>query len=66
MWVFFYYYCFEEEFEIRDGDTYGSSFIVQDCFNFPRPFSFFQIKLSILSRSIKNCVGILMGIILNL
>ena len=30
-------------------------------------FLFFDIKLSIaLSRSVKNCVGILMGIVLNL
>ena len=35
MWGFFYYYCFEEQFEIRDGDASGSYFIIQYCFSFP-------------------------------
>lgn len=31
----FYYYCSVVELEIRDGDTSGSSFIVQDCISYP-------------------------------
>ena len=39
-------------------------FIVQDCFSYSG-FQFFHIKLSIV-LSVKNCVGILVGIALNL
>ena len=54
------------ELEVRDGDVPRRSFIVQSCFGYPG-FMFFHIKLSIvLSRSVKNCVGILMGIALTL
>ena len=53
------------EFDVRDSDAAGSSFIIQHCFCYP--VFFFHMKLSIvLSRSVKNCVGILMGIALNL
>ena len=31
----FYYYTSVVEHEIRDNDTSGSSFIVQDCFRYP-------------------------------
>jgi hypothetical protein len=46
------------------------SFIVQDCFSYPGVFLFvclfFYMKLRIvLSRPVKKCVGILMGIVLN-
>ena len=62
----FYYYSSIVEVEIRDGDTSGHSFIRQDCSSYPE-FLFSHMKLSIvLSRSAKNCVGILMGIVLNL
>jgi hypothetical protein len=42
---------------------------VQDFFFYPRypGFLIFHIKLSaILSRSVHNCVGVMMGIVLNL
>ena len=45
------------ELEIKNYDTYESSFIVQDCFSYPE-FFFLYMKLNIvLLRSI-NCVGI--------
>ena len=41
-------------------------FYFQYCFSYPR-FLFFYMKLkTVLSRSVNNCVGILMGIALNL
>ena len=48
--------------EIRGSDTSGSSFIVQDCFSYPGFFVFPYVVEYIISRSVKNCVGILMGI----
>ena len=36
----YYYYCSAVQLEIRDGDTSRSSFIVQDCFSYPRFFVF--------------------------
>ena len=45
------------EFEVRDGDACGSSFIVQEYFSYPWFFCFFHMKLSIvLSRSVKKCI----------
>ena len=62
----FHYCCSAIEFEVRDGNASRSSFTVKDCFGYPE-FLFFHIKLIIvLSRSVKNFVGILMGIVLNL
>ena len=60
-------YCSSvEEFQVRDCDAFRSSFTVQDCFDYPGCF-FFDMKLSIvLSWSVKNFAGILMGITLNL
>ena len=53
------------ELDVRDGDASGSSFVVQDCFGYP--VLFFYMKLIIVfSESVKNCVGILVGIALNL
>jgi hypothetical protein len=53
------------QLEIRADDTSRSSFVVQDCFSYPE-FVFFHMKLKIaLLRSVNNCVGILMGIELN-
>jgi hypothetical protein len=61
----FYYYCSVVQLEIRDGDASKSSFIVHDYYSYP--VFFFHMKLRItLSRSVKMCVGILMGILLNL
>lgn len=52
--------------EIRHGDTSISSFIVQDCFNYPGSFVSFHMKLRVtLLRYVNNCVGILMEIALN-
>jgi hypothetical protein len=31
----FYYYCSVVQLEIMNGDTYRSSFILQDCFEYP-------------------------------
>ena len=50
-----------------DGDTSSSSLIAQNCFSDPGGFLCFHMKLKIvLSISVKNCIGILMGIALNL
>jgi hypothetical protein len=51
---------------IKDGDAYGSSFVVQDHFSYAG-FLFFHMRLRIaLSRFVKNCAGIWMAIALNL
>jgi hypothetical protein len=58
----FYYHSSVLQLEVRFGDSSRNSFIVQDCFSYSG-FLFFHMKLRIvLSRSIKNCVGILKGI----
>jgi hypothetical protein len=65
----FYYYCFVVQFEASESDISRSYFIVQDFFFFlaTLDFLFFCLKFRIvLSRSVKNCVGILMRIALNL
>jgi hypothetical protein len=57
------------QLEVRDGGSPRSSFIVKNCFHYPEFFVclFFHMKLRIdLSMSLKNCVEILMGIVLNL
>ena len=54
------------EFEVWDCDASRSSFVVQDCFDYPGFFVSY-IKLStVLSRSVKIFAGILMDIALNL
>ena len=50
----FYHYCSVIQVEVKDGDSPRSSFIFKNC-----------LKIS-LSVCLKNCVGILMGIELNL
>ena len=62
-----FHYCSSvTELDVRHGDASGRSFIEQDCFGYPG-FFVFHIKLSIVfSRSVKNCVEILMGIALSL
>ena len=67
----FQYCSYVVEFEVRDCDASGNSFIIQDCFGYPVFLFcfvlFFHMELSIaLSRSVKNCTGILVGIALNL
>lgn len=65
----FYYYRFVGHIDIRNGDNgerSSRSFIVQDCFSNPW---FLCIHLNwriILLRSVKNDVGILVGIASNL
>ena len=67
--VFRLFVCFVSclvQLEVRDGDSSRSSFIVENCFCYPK-FLFFQMNLQIaLSISVNNCVGILIGIVLNL
>ena len=53
------------ELVVRNGDAPGSSFIMKDSFGYPVLFLYMKLSI-ILSRSIKNCVGILMGIALSL
>ena len=62
-----FHYCSSViELDVRDGDASASSFIIQDCFGY-LGFLFFHMKMSIaLLRCMKNCVGILMVIALNL
>lgn len=62
----FYYYCSVVQLEVTPrNDTSRSSFIVQNCFSYLE--FFFHTKLTIaLLRSVKNYVGISMGIALNL
>jgi hypothetical protein len=52
----FYHNCFVEKLEVRHGDSPRGSFIVDNSFCYPRFFCY----------SVKNRVGMLMGIALNL
>ena len=62
-----FHYCSSTiELDVRDGDASRSSFIIQDYFGYPGVFVFpYEVDYCSL-RSVKNCVGILMGIALNL
>jgi hypothetical protein len=63
----FYYYCVWYSLEIRASDTFRSYFIFQDFFLAILGFLFFHMKSRIGPlRTTRNCVGILMGIALNL
>jgi hypothetical protein len=66
LFVCLFYHCFVVQLEIREGETSRNSFIIQDCFSYPGFFVFPYEAQNFLSRSIKNCVVILMGIALNL
>ena len=60
----FYHYCSEIQLEARDGDSSRSSLIVENSFCYPR-FLLFQLNLqTAFSNSMKNWVGIVMGIVL--
>ena len=60
--LFFYHYCSLIQLKVSDGD---SPIIVRTAFGI-LDFLCFHMKLRIaLSTSVKNCVGILMGIALN-
>jgi hypothetical protein len=63
----FYYYCSVVQLEIRDGDTFRSSFMFRIDLAI-LGFLFFHMKLRIFfqENSVKNCVGNLMGTVLNL
>jgi hypothetical protein len=55
------------ELEIRDVTTSWNLFLLSRIVLVILGFLFFHMKLSfVLSESVKNCVGILMGIMLNL
>jgi hypothetical protein len=62
----FYHNCFVVQLEVRHGDSTRGSFIAENKFCYPM-FLLFQMNLHIaLSNTVKNGVGILMGIALNL
>ena len=62
----FQYCCSVVDFEVRDCGASRSSFTIQDCFGYSR-FSDFPYKVSIvLSSSVMNSAGILLGIALSL
>ena len=61
-----YYYHSVVQLEVRDGNTSRGSVIVQYSFRYAGIVFvfvfFFHMKLTIaLSKSVKNCVGILIG-----
>jgi hypothetical protein len=52
--------------EVRDDDPFESAFSAQNCFVYLGIFVFpYRVRIA-LSMSVKNCVGIFMGIALNL
>ena len=61
MWFLFLFLVVH--LKIKDDDTSRSSFIVQDSFSYP---GFGFVLSVVLSKSVRNCVGILMRIVLNL
>jgi hypothetical protein len=66
-YILFYCYSFLVLLEIGDGGIFSSSFIIQDCFSYPILFVCLHMNLkTVFSRSVKNCVEILMAIMLNL
>lgn len=64
----FYYNSSVVQLEIGNCETSSSSFILQDSFSYLGFFVFFRYTVEnfSLSKSAKNCVGILMGVALNL
>ena len=55
MHFYFYHHCSVVQLEVRDGNMPRISFIVQDCFSYPKFVCFLNMKLNIvLSRSVKN------------
>ena len=50
----FYYYSSVGELEIKDGDTSGSCFIVQDCFSFPELFGCLCILVGVSIAAVKH------------
>ena len=64
--VLFHLYCSVVQLEVRHGDSSRSSFIVQECLGYPVWVLFVCLLRIALSRSAKQCVGILIGIVSNL
>ena len=53
-----FHYCSSViELDVRDGDASGSSFIVQDCFGYPRFFVFPYEVDYYLSKPVKIVLG---------
>lgn len=61
----FYYYGLVVHLEIRYSDISSSSFIIMDCFNSSGLCFCMKLKI-VFSKSVRNCVGISVGIALNL
>ena len=58
-------FLFVVQLKIRDNDTSHSYLNILDCFIYPGIVVFpFKVE-NVLSRSVKDCVGILVGIALN-
>ena len=49
----FYYYSSIVELEVRDAENSGSSFIVQDCFRYPK-FFVFQYEVEYCSFEVRE------------
>ena len=64
----FYHDCSVIQLEVRDSDSPRISFIIENSFHYPVLFcfTFFVIPDEFANCSMKNSVGILMGIALNL
>ena len=60
----FHYFCSVIEDDEKDGAASRSSIIVQDYFGYVQ-FFFHMMLIIVLSRSVINCVVILMGMALN-
>jgi hypothetical protein len=62
----FYHYFSVVQLEVRDGASSGSPFIVQDHFRYPGFFVILYAVENCCFKVYKNCIGILMGMALNL
>ena len=60
------YYSSVVQFEIRNGDTSCSSLLFRNILSVLDLLCFHMKPQMVLSSSVKNCVGILMEILLNL
>ena len=56
LFVCVYHYCFVVQFEVRDSDSPGSSFIIENCFGNPGVFLFwFGFPYEVENCSFQNC-----------
>ena len=62
----FDYYSFVVQSEVREHDTSSSVFLSQDCFGYSGSLNFHTDFRIICFSSVKNAIGILIGIALNL